>query len=366
MISMNDFAGEPVELLDQEMRAVRKVFESGRLVLGPEVEKFEDSWAQKCDSDYAIGVANGMDAIEIMLRSLGIGPGDEVITTTMSAFASVLGIVRAGATPVLADIDRETGLLSLESARRCLSSSTKAILVVHLYGQVRDMNHWVQFCEESEVLLLEDCAQAHMAKSGGTVAGNFGSAAAFSFYPTKNLGAFGDAGAIVTSNQLVAERSKILRNYGQSGSYRHSEFGLNSRLDEVQAAILNIRLSWLPIFTKKRQEIGKRYSKEISNPCVSILAPPLEEQAHVYHLFVVKTSERDSFRAHLRESGVHTNIHYPVPIHAQPPSASLRRDPRGLENSETYAQQILSLPCHPQMSDDDVVAVVDAVNCFRA
>lgn len=278
MISMNDFAGEPVELLDQEMRAVRKVFESGRLVLGPEVEKFEDSWAQKCDSDYAIGVANGMDAIEIMLRSLGIGPGDEVITTTMSAFASVLGIVRAGATPVLADIDRETGLLSLESARRCLSSSTKAILVVHLYGQVRDMNHWVQFCEESEVLLLEDCAQAHMAKSGGTVAGNFGSAAAFSFYPTKNLGAFGDAGAIVTSNQLVAERSKILRNYGQSGSYRHSEFGLNSRLDEVQAAILNIRLSWLQYLRRKDRKLENGTPEKFPTPACQFWLPRLRSR----------------------------------------------------------------------------------------
>lgn len=278
MISMNDFAGEPVELLDQEMRAVRKVFESGRLVLGPEVEKFEDSWAQKCDSDYAIGVANGMDAIEIMFRSLGIGPGDEVITTTMSAFASVLGIVRAGATPVLADIDRETGLLSLESARRCLSSSTKAILVVHLYGQVRDMNHWVQFCEESEVLLLEDCAQAHMAKSGGTVAGNFGSAAAFSFYPTKNLGAFGDAGAIVTSNQLVAERSKILRNYGQSGSYRHSEFGLNSRLDEVQAAILNIRLSWLQYLRRKDRKLENGTPEKFPTPACQFWLPRLRSR----------------------------------------------------------------------------------------
>lgn len=366
MIGMNDFASEPAALREQQIRAVRAVLESGWFVLGSEVEKFEASWAEQCDAPYAVGVANGMDAIEIMLRSLSIGPGDEVITTTMSAFASVLGILRAGATPVLADIDQETGLMSLESARRCVSPSTKAILLVHLYGQLRDMNLWAQFCEETGILLLEDCAQAHLARWEGTVAGNFGRAAAFSFYPTKNLGAIGDAGAIVTSDPVIAEKSKVLRNYGQSTRYHHPELGLNSRLDEIQAAILNTRLSWLPEFTQRRQSIGSRYSREISNPAVSILTPPTEDEAHVYHLCVVKTSQRELLQAHLVKAGIQSNIHYPVPIHAQPPSKNLRRDPHGLENSETYAAQVLSLPCHPQMSDDDVASVVDAVNSYRA
>lgn len=364
MISMNDFAREPPELLEQQMEAVRGVFQSGFFVLGSEVEKFELSWAKQCESSYSVGVANGMDAIEIMLRSLGIGPGDEVITTTMSAFASVLGIVRAGATPVLADINPETGLMSLESAKRCLSPSTKAILLVHLYGQLRDMNDWVQLCSESGLLLLEDCAQAHMARSGQTVAGNFGRAAAFSFYPTKNLGAVGDAGAILTSDERIAERGKTLRNYGQSTRYHHVEFGLNSRLDEIQAAILNARLSWLPVFTKKRQEIGRQYSREISNPSVSTLAAPTEEQSHVYHLYVVKTRQRELFQAHLLEAGIQSNIHYPVPIHLQPPSTNIRSDPQGLGRSEAFAQQVVSLPCHPQMTDDDVAYVVSVVNSF--
>lgn len=365
MINMNDFASEPNALVVQQLEAVRGVLESGWFVLGAQVEKFEEKWAERCDSRYAVGVANGMDAIEIMLRSLDIGPGDEVITTTMSAFASVLGIVRSGATPVLADIDQETGLMSLESVKRCLSPSTKAILLVHLYGQLKDMNHWVEFCAQSKILLLEDCAQAHLARWGGRVAGSFGRASAFSFYPTKNLGAIGDAGAIVTSDLLVSQKSKTLRNYGQSQRYHHVEFGLNSRLDEVQAAILNARLDWLQNFTSRRQVIGARYSREITNPLVTPLSPPVEEQSHVYHLYVVKTFHRESLQAHLLDAGIQSNIHYPVPIHAQPPSTNLQRDPLGLENSEIYGQQVLSLPCHPQMTDAQVGAVISAVNKFQ-
>lgn len=365
MIGMNDFCREPKGLNLATLAAVTRVLDSGNYVLGGEVLSFEEAWANHCETTYAVGVANGMDAIEIILRALDIGPGDEVVTTTMTAFATVLGILRAGAIPVLADIDPETGLMSMESVQRCVSPSTKAILLVHLYGQVKNMTKWESFCKDNELILLEDCAQAHSAREGGRVAGSFGQAAAFSFYPTKNLGAIGDAGAIVTSDAAVAERSRTLRNYGQSVRYHHVEIGLNSRLDEIQAAILSERLRWLDTFTKQRQGVAGRYTVGISNEFVSPLAQPATTESHVYHLFVVKTKHRDELQTHLMESGIQSYIHYPIPIHRQSPCVNVKRDPNGLLESELYADQCLSLPCHPQLTDDEVAQVIAAVNTFQ-
>jgi len=207
MILMNDFKAEPQSLKEEMLAAVERVIDSGWYVLGKELETFEHRWADVCGVARAVGVGNGMDAIEIALRSLGIGVGDEVITTSMTAFATVLAIFRAGATPVLADIDADTALLNRESVTRCISPKTKAIILVHLYGQVRDMDDWSQFCASRDIYLIEDCAQSHLAKWRGRVAGSFGKAGAYSFYPTKNLGAIGDAGMLVTVTQLRAERS---------------------------------------------------------------------------------------------------------------------------------------------------------------
>lgn len=206
-----------------------------------------------------------MDALEISLRALNIGQGDEVITTPMTAFATVLAIMRAGAVPVLADIDPETALMSLDSVKRCLTPKTKGIILVHLYGQIRDMDQWIQFCEESNIVLIEDCAQAHCASWHGQVAGSFGDAGAYSFYPTKNLGAVGDAGIIVTNNEKLAERARSLRNYGQSERYHHHYVGLNSRLDEIQAAMLLVKVQFLSDYTKRRRHIANIYRKEIIN-----------------------------------------------------------------------------------------------------
>lgn len=256
MILMNDFRAEPCALKEEVLASVSRVIESGWYVLGKEVDLFEQVWADLCAVPHAVGVGNGMDAIEIALRSLDIGPGDEVITTPITAFATVLAILRAGATPVLADIDPETALLDRDSVARCVSPNTKAIVLVHLYGQVRDMDAWVGFCDHHSIYLIEDCAQSHLAKWRGKISGSFGIAGAYSFYPTKNLGALGDGGMLITKHADLAERASRLRNYGQSVRYHHPEIGMNSRLDEIQAAILQVRLKWLPEFTVRRQKLS--------------------------------------------------------------------------------------------------------------
>lgn len=366
MILLNDFKSEPVELREAMLEAVNRVLESGWYVLGNQVASFEKQWAAACGVEYAVGVGNGMDAIEIALRALDIGPSDEVITTPMTAFASVLAIIRAGATPVLADIEPDTALLSIESAQRCMSPRTKAVLLVHLYGQIRNMAAWGDFADRYGITLVEDCAQAHMATWRGKVAGSFGAAGTFSFYPTKNLGAIGDAGAVVTNSKALAERAARLRNYGQSVRYHHPELGLNSRMDEIHASMLSVRMKWLPQFTERRRQIADAYRAGINNPAVQLMAPPQERQAHVYHLFVIKCEQRDALHAHLKAKGVQALFHYPVPIHQQQPCLNIARDPQGLANSERHAKICLSLPCHPQMTDADIETVISAVNSFRA
>lgn len=364
MILMNDFKSEPIEVRDSMLQAAKRVIESGWYVLGPEVASFEATWAKLCNVDYGVGVGNGVDAIEIALRCIDIGPGDEVITTPMTAFATVLAVIRAGATPVLGDIDPETGLLSLESVSRCVSNKTKAVVLVHLYGQIRDMQKWVDFCHDKQIALIEDCAQSHLAKINDCFAGSFGIAGAYSFYPTKNLGALGDAGMLVTNSEIIAKRSAQLRNYGQSVRYQHPELGMNSRLDELQAAILHARLKWLEANTLRRQEIAALYRVGLNNKAVRLLAEPQFKTSHVYHLFVVLSEQRDALQAHLQKNGVQALIHYPIPIHDQEPCKKIARDPQGLSHTERHASSCLSLPCHPQMSDRDVQTVIDAVNNF--
>ncbi len=365
MILMNDFKVEPLELRDDMRAAVSRVLDSGWYLLGNEIVNFEKEWAAVCGVKHAVGVGNGMDAIEISLRALNIGAGDEVITTPMTAFATVLAILRAGAKPVLADIDATTALLCVDSVRRCITDKTCAVVLVHLYGQVCDMQPWVDLCEKHGIELVEDCAQAHLASLNGQLVGSFGHVGAYSFYPTKNLGAVGDAGMLVTNDEVIAKRAAMLRNYGQSVRYHHPEVGLNSRMDEIQAAILSVRLKWLQMFTQRRQMIAAKYHNEINNPLVSLLAAPVDSASHVYHLFVVTCLQRDTLQMHFERSGVQALIHYPVPVHQQEPGKHLKHDPAGLTQTERHATSCISLPCHPQMSDDDVAAVIAATNSFQ-
>ena len=363
MISMNGFNAEPDELRRQELEAAQRVLASGWFILGTEVEHFEQAWARYCGVPYCIGVGNGMEAIEIGLRAMGIGPGDEVITTPMTAIATVLAIVHAGATPVLADIDPATALLDPASVRRSLTARTKAVLLVHLYGQVGDMEYWQSFSRETGVALLEDCAQSHGAGWNGALGGSFGVFGAFSFYPTKNLGARGDAGALVTSSPEIAAKARILRNYGTRARYEHPEAGLNSRLDELQAGILTARLSWLDAFNARRQSVARKYRNGIDNPRLELLAAA-REASHVFHLFVIRSARRDQLVRFLRERDIETLIHYPIPAHKQDSLRGVRSDPNGLPVAERHATECLSIPCHPQLRDDEVDEVIAALNGF--
>jgi len=364
MILMNDFKAEPDELASAQADACARVIRSGWYVLGNEVKAFESQWAAHCGAAHCIGVGNGMDAIEIGLRALGVGPGDEVITTPMTAFATVLAVIRTGAVPVLADIDPATGLLDPASVERCLTAKSKAVVLVHLYGQIRDMDRWTTLCRNANLILLEDCAQSHGAAWNGRAAGRFGECGAYSFYPTKNLGTLGDGGALITDRRDLAEAASMLRNYGQSKRYHHPVLGMNSRLDEMHAAILQARLPWLDRFNARRRDIARLYRQGIRNPKLRLLAAPMEETNHVHHLFVALCDQRDALMDHLKSRGVESQIHYPVPIHRQEPCRNISRDPKGLAHAESHAARCISLPCHPQLSDAQAAQVIDAVNAF--
>lgn len=365
MLLMNDFTREPEVLVRAQVEAFERVLRSGWYILGPEVAAFERFWADYCGVAHAIGVANGMDALEIGLRCLDVGPGDEVITTPVTAFATVLSIIRAGAEPVLADIEPDTGRMDASSVRRCLSERTRAILPVHLYGGLADIRALRTICDDHGLALAEDCCQAHGARVGGRSVGTFGDFAAWSFYPTKNLGTVGDGGCITTKNETLAAAARVLRDYGRIGRYSHSHVGLNSRLDEVHAAILGERMKHLQGFNAARSAVAERYTCGIRNPAVELLRAPGSDETPVHHLFPVLVDQRARFMAHMAELGVQTLVHYPIPAHLQDPCRNARRDPCGLGNAERFSERVVSIPCHPFLATEEVERVVEAVNAFR-
>lgn len=366
MILMNNFRAEPAELRDKTVSAIREVIDSGSFILGHQVEKFEHEWARLNGAGYCVGVANGMDAIEISLRALDIGQGDEVITTPMTAFATVLAIMRAGATPVFADIHPDTALLDPVSVKRCLTSRTKGIVLVHLYGQAGPVQELLDLARERDLHLIEDCAQSHSGSYRGQPVGSFGALGAWSFYPTKNLGAIGDAGALTTSDEELAVRARALRDYGQTARGHHHEAGLNSRLDEIQAAALLTRLPYLPLWTERRRAIARQYQAGICHPQIRVLTKSNEAAEHVYHLFVVTCSHRTVLQAYLRSNGIESLVHYPIPAHQQKACRNIQCDPMGLKHAERHAEECLSIPCHPQMEDDEVKRIIFVLNAFAA
>lgn len=342
--------------------AIRRVVDSGWFILGPEVEGFEAAFAAACGSAHAVGVGTGTDAITLILRGLDIGPGDEVITPPLSAAYSALAVMMAGARPVFADIDPLRLTLDPNAAEAAITPRTKALLPVHLYGQPADMTPLLALAERHRLALVEDCAQAHLATSDGRPVGTIGVAGAFSFYPTKNLGALGDGGAVVTGDAALAARLKRLRNGGQTTRYHHLEPGANSRLDEMQAAILHARLAHLPGWTARRREIAAAYRTGLAADGISV--PPEFDAGHVYHLFPVLTPHREAVQAHLAAEGIETFIHYPVPITRQPALASA--NPAECPITDRICTEVLSLPMYPGLSDGDVAAVIAAVNRFAA
>ena len=339
--------------------ALDQVIDSGRFVGGPLVEAFEAEFACFCGARHAIGVANGTDALCLALRACGVGPGDEVITTAFTFTATAEAIVSAGARPVLVDVD-DTYTLDIGQVTERLTPRTKAILPVHLYGQPADMGPLLALAKEHGLYVVEDAAQAHGARYHGRRVGALGHVACFSFYPAKNLGAFGDAGAIVTDNDEWARRVRVLADHGRMSYYLHDMVGCNSRLDAVQAAVLRVKLRHLDEWNAGRRRAARTYealfaSSELSLPHA---APGRE---HVYHLYVVRSARRDALREHLQRAGIGTGLHYPVPLHLQPAYRDLGYERGAFPNSEAWADQILSLPMYAELSDGQIEQVVSAV-----
>ena len=341
--------------------AIDRVIARGWFVLGPEVEAFERDFAAASGGAHAVGVGTGTDAIALVLRALGIGAGDEVITTPLSAAYSALAVMMAGARPVFADIDPVRLTLDPGRIERCVGPRTRAILPVHLYGQPADMGAIERIATKHNLAIVEDCCQAHLATAAGRPVGTIGVAGAFSFYPTKNLGALGDGGAIVTSDVTLAALVRRLRNGGQTDRYRHQEAGFNTRLDEMQAAILRARLPRLRAWTERRRMLAARYRERLAG--APVVAVPEVDPGHVYHLFVVRTGAREALQAHLAARGIETLIHYPVPIPRQPALASM--DPAECPLATRACDEILSLPLHPALRDDEVDEIATAVHAFE-
>jgi len=350
----------PGEDADAVAAALARVVASGWYILGPEVEQFEAEFASACHAPHAVGVGTGTDAITVILRALDIGPGDEVITPPLSAAYSALAVMMAGATPVFADIDPQRLTIDPQAAAAAITPRTRALLPVHLYGQSADMTPLLALAEQHGLALVEDCAQAHLCTSEGRPVGTMGIAGAFSFYPTKNLGALGDGGAVVTRDATLAQRLRRLRNGGQTTRYHHEEAGANSRLDEIQAAVLRARLPWLAGWTDRRRQIAQAYRAGLAGTSVHV--PPLCDDGHVYHLFPVLTSDRTAFQAHLLAQGVETLIHYPVPIPRQPALSSLH--PRQCAVADRICGEVCSLPMYPSLSDQEVDRVIASVRSF--
>jgi dTDP-4-amino-4,6-dideoxygalactose transaminase len=340
--------------------AVERVFERAWYVLGPEVEAFESEFAEHLGGGHAVGVANGTDAIELSLRAADIGRGDEVITVAHTAVATACGIERAGARPVFVDIRADDYCIDPRVIPAAVTPRTRAIVAVHLYGQPARLKELRAVADRLGLLLIEDCAQAHGAKYAGRAAGTIGHLAAFSFYPTKNLGAFGDAGAVYTADSALAGRVRRLRNYGQADRYTHVDAGgFNSRLDELQAALLRVSLRQLDANSAERQRLADRY---LSRLRVAALPCSMPDTEHAYHLFVVRHPDRDWFREGLRRRGIETLIHYPVPVHLQAAYEHLGGRVGDLPETERAAREVISLPLYPGMTMEQQDAVIAAVN----
>jgi dTDP-4-amino-4,6-dideoxygalactose transaminase len=347
---------------DALLHSVREVLESGWYILGQEVRSFEEEFAAYIGSGEAVSVANGTDALELALRAVGIGQQAEVITVANAGMYASTAIRKVGAVPRYVDVREECMNLDpskLEAAYRPL---TRAVILTHLYGRMGDVQAVSRWCEQKGVPLIEDCAQAHGAHIGARRAGSFGTLGCFSFYPTKNLGALGDGGAVVTSDPSLAKRLRSLRQYGWEGKYEvRLAGGTNSRLDEMQAAVLRSRLRALDEKNRRRNQICRMYTSGLQHP--GILAPTVQDGTSVGHLYVIRTRARDSLRQHLSENGVSTDIHYPIPDHLQSAYPSISRSE--LPVTERLAHEVLSLPCFPELTDDEVRFVINACNSWK-
>jgi len=342
--------------------AIAGVFDCGSFILGENVRAFEAEFADYCGVDFAVGVASGTDALQLALRACGVGQGDEVITVANTAFATAIAVSWSGARPVFVDVD-EMYTIDVAKIEEKITARTKAIVPVHLYGRPVDMDMMVKIARKHNLMIVEDACQAHGAEYQGKKVGSFGDVGCYSFYPTKNLGAYGDGGIAVTNNEEIARGLRLLRNYGQVARFNHTSKGYNSRLDEIQAAILRVKLKKLDNWNDRRRQHAALYDSLLKES--QVVTPPVRRGVkHVYHLYVIRTPYRDQMQEWLRGNGVGTDIHYPTPIHLQPAFKEMGLREGSLPKTEQYAGEILSLPMYPELTEDEVYQVCESIAKF--
>lgn len=364
MIPVNDLH-RSYKMFEEEFdKKTLSVLKSGWYILGKEVKAFEEEFAAKfSDNVFSVGVDNGLNAIRLGLYAFGIGEGDEVIVQANGYIATVLGIIQNGATPVFVDSD-EFHNINPELIESNITENTKAILVTHLYGMPTRMEAICDICKRKGLLLFEDCAQAHFAKYRGRYVGTFGDASFYSFYPTKNLGCFGDGGAVVSHNEDIIEKIKVLRNYGSDKRYHNIEVGFNSRLDEIQAGLLRIKLNHWDDYLKNRRYIANKYNNGINNKYVSVPLVP-DGAESIWHLYVVNVEDRELFRRHMKLNGIATDVSYPMPSYMQPALSYLGLNKGSNSIAEKDCETVVSLPMMDYMDDEEIERVIFAVNSFE-
>lgn len=357
MISLIDLGAQYRSIKPAIDAAVLGVLDSGHFVAGRHVAAFEEDFARYCGTACAVAVNSGTSALHLALLACGIGRGDEVVTVSMTFAATVAAILYTGATPVLVDVDEETWTIDAAAVEQAITPRTKAIIPVHLHGRLAAMDDLMKIAQRHHLIVIEDAAQAHGAAQENRRAGSIGHIGCFSFYPAKNLGACGEGGAVVTNDRTVADTIRSLRDWGQSGKYNHVRKGFNYRMDEIQAAILGVKLRHVEAWTKARQDRAARYDALLAPHGILTPAVPAKTEEHVYHVYAIRVADRDGTRARLQQAGIATGIHYPVPVHRQGAYADLGYRQGQLPVSEALAREFLSLPIYPELSD----AAVDAV-----
>ena len=363
-IPMVDLQAQYRDLRSEIDEAVQGVVRSGQFVLGPAVEGFEREVAAYCGARHTVAVASGTDALHLALRAAGVGPGDEVVTTPFTFIATAGAISQTGARPVFVDIDSDTFNIHPRQVEAAVNERTRAVLPVHLYGQPADLAPIRELCRRRGLMLIEDCAQSFGAEYGGRKSGTYGDMGCFSFYPSKNLGAYGDGGMVVTDDDTAAERLRRLRDHGRVTGYRHAMIGYNSRLDELQAAVLRVKLRRLDEYNRRRRETARRYGARLAD---SGVLPPVEDGIglHVYHQYTVRAANRDVIRNALSTAGIASAVYYPVPLHRQEVYAADNAR-ASFPAAEAAAEQVLSLPMYPELTDEQIEEVARVVGQARA
>ena len=358
MVLLTDLKKEYLSISEELNRNIRRVLNSGFYILGEEVKKFEENFSKYTGTDYAIGVNSGSDALFLALKSIGVSKGDEVITVSHTFISTVDAISRSGAKPVFVDINPDTYCMDVSKIEEKITEKTKPILPVHLYGHPADMDPICKLKEDYGLYVIEDACQAHGAEYNGKKAGSIGDMGCFSFYPTKNLGAYGDGGAVVTDNEEIKEKLIQMRNYGQSEKYHHDFVGVNSRLDELQAVILQTKLKHLDKWIERRRKNAEIYNSLLQD---SDVISPVEKRfaKHAYHLYVIRSKNRDYLKKKLLQKDINAQIHYPIPVHKQ--KAYLNFNDSKLEVTDKICNEILSLPLHPWMSYEEILKVTDCL-----